>query len=233
LFAASPTVVAQGDVDPVDTDADAVAKPPPWVAERERLRVVTPETQHRIILAAPRPDLSARDAWTHWTQHHGDAVRGLPNVVGYIQDRVLELWWERTGLIVCTESWFTSRDGEAEAFASDHYRDVVGVDEARFMDRERAWTSVVRNTEVLRDGPRSRFRVLAFGTSATTPDDIPKSGRIELLHLRRSPPGREPRVALSAWTDDEEAATALAEHVDGLAFVATPKAIVAPPDWTG
>jgi hypothetical protein len=42
-------------------------------------------------------------------------------------------------------------------------------------------------------------------------------------------------VLLSAWTDDEQCADELAERAGGLAFVAAPAVVVAPPvgGWTG
>lgn len=192
---------------------------------------IAPATQHRMILAAPRPAMDPSDAAAHWIERHGDVVRGLPHICGYVQDRPLASWSDRTGYIVCTESWWPSRETEAEAFGSDHYRDVVGVDEARFMDRETSWTSVVADVEILRDGPRGALRVLAFGAPTVTAGEVPGTGLAEILHLRRVPPdGTVPEV-LSVWFDDPAEADALAEALGGLAFVTRPTVIIKPPGW--
>ena len=182
--------------------------------------------QHRMHLGPPRPKMPMDAAQRHWRERHGDVVRELPGLCGYVQNRPLKHWWARIPYIVCAESWFESRDAETAAFTGPYYRDVVAADEARFIVRESAWSSPVAEVEVVQDAPRETLRVLAFGGSA----DVPAGpSRCEILHLRKQPPGVASPGVVSMWTDDADVAEALAGRLGGLAFVTAPVAVVPPP----
>jgi hypothetical protein len=149
-----------------------------------------------------------------------------------VQDRPLEAWWGRIPFVVCAESWFDSRDDEATAFGSAHYRSTVIPDEERIIARDRAWSTPVTGVDLLRDGERRALRVLSFGGRPEALAAATTVARAEVLHLHRPPPAVAEPVVLSAWTDDEAVAAGLADRLGGLAFVATPFAVLAPgPGW--
>jgi len=185
-------------------------------------------TQHRIYLGGPHPTLAAADAHRHWHERHSRIAPGLPRLRGYVQNRPLQEWWGVFPYTTCAESWYGSREAEVESYSSAYYRDVVVVDEARFIDRDASWTSPVTRTELVRPGPRTSRRVLAFGALPEDAAACAAPGRLELLHLHRAPPGESSPVILSFWTDDAESARAAVAGVTGTACVVRPVAIVEP-----
>jgi uncharacterized protein (TIGR02118 family) len=185
--------------------------------------------QHRMHLGPPRPGAALEEAQRHWREHHPLVVKDLPGLRGYVQNRLLRTWWRRLPYFVCAESWFASREAEAEALSGRHYREVVAPDEARILERERAWSSPVSALELLRDGPRAPLRVLAFGGSAERLAGTETASRAEVLYVRKPPPGVAAPHVVSAWVDDAALADELASALGGLAFVCAPVAVVAPP----
>lgn len=185
--------------------------------------------QHRIYLGRPHTGADCADlerAGWHWRHRHSRVVRDMPLLNGYVQNRPLEEWWGRMPFLVCAETWFASREDEHASYASDYYRDVIAVDERNVIPPEGAWNSSVERIEELRPGERAAFRVLGFGQEL--PGEVGDAfTRVELLHVRRPTPDGAPHV-FSAWTDDRDAAVALARGLDGLAFACEAAAIVVP-----
>lgn len=186
--------------------------------------------QHRIYLGPCRPGSSPADAHRYWRETHRQTVRGTDHLQGYVQDRPLPEWWDRVPFLVCAETWFASRADEASFYEADYFFKVIVPDEQRIIDRDASWNSAVSGVEVVRDGDRAAWRVMSFGGPR---DDFEAAAaglsRAEVLHLRRPAPGQEEPVLLSAWTEDPEAAEALARRLGGLTFVANPVPVVAPP----
>lgn len=185
-------------------------------------------SQHRIYLGRGHAGADPAAAHEHWRARHSKVVRArMPHLGGYVQDRPLERYWTSLPFLVCAETWFADRDDEQAAYASDAFRDEVAVDELNVITPERAWNAAVREIETLREGPRSRYRVLGFGR-AIDADAHPAFGLVERLHLRRPTPDDGAPVIASAWTDDRDAALHLADELGGLTMVVEPVAIVVP-----
>lgn len=159
--------------------------------------------QHRIFLVQPWGDPPHDAAREHWQAHHGTLFAGLPALRGYRQNRPLDKEWKAGRGWICSETWFDDRAHEAEAFASDFYREQVVPDEASFLDRDNAWHAVLLDD----DAPAVRdaaWRVLWFGdrppvgptwTGATLNRPVPGSSGVRRFHW--------------AWFDHESDALAL------------------------
>jgi hypothetical protein len=157
----------------------------------------------------------------------------IPGLVGYVQDRRCQEWWIHLPYLACSETWFSSRDAEKAAYASDCYQQQIAVDETRIFGRDEAWNSPVVDVETVQAGPTGRFRALGFGSSPDRLDSVLIDGRVETLKLLRPPPGGGESLVVSVWTDDETLARHAALRLGGLAFVAEPAVSLSPstPPW--
>ncbi len=187
-------------------------------------------SQHRIYLGRPHSGADPVPAHRHWRHRHSRVVReSMPHLAGYVQNRPMERYWGRLPYLACAETWFAGRDDERAAYASAAFRDVVAVDERHVITPDDAWNSSVERVEVVRPGQRGGFRVLGFGHAAPADADA-AFARVETLRLRAATPGDGAALIASLWTADREAAIAAVGRFGGLAFVAEPAAVVAPPD---
>lgn len=189
--------------------------------------------QHRVFLAPARPAVSWAEAQAHWRTHHAQIMIELPGLLGYIQNRPTEEWWSQLPYLACAETWFESREAEAEAYASSWYREQIAVDEERMFAREHAWSSPVTEVRTLHEGDTGRYRTLAFGAAPERLDGAMFDGRAELLRLLRKPPVAGERTVVSVWTEHAPLARRLAVLLGGVAFVAEPAAPLLPgePPW--
>jgi len=153
----------------------------------------------------------------------------IPGLVGYVQDRPRREWWIHLPYLACSETWFSDRETERAAYASDWYTQGIAVDEARMFGREEAWSSPVLEVQTVRPGPTGRFRALGFGASLGALDPMILDGRVETLRLLRPPPGGGEQLIVSVWSDEELLARHVALRLGGLAFVAEPTASLSPP----
>jgi hypothetical protein len=185
--------------------------------------------QHRIFLAPCRPGVSWSEAQAHWRSHHETIMLEIPGLIGYVQDRPCPEWWVHLPYLACSETWFADRESERAAYASHWYTSQIAVDEARMLARDDAWSSPVTAVETLRPGRTGRFRVLAFGASASPLDSLLIDARAELLRLHRPPPNGGEATVVSVWTDDAGLARHVAQRLGGLTFVAEPAVSLAPP----
>jgi hypothetical protein len=198
---------------------------------RPSARTGTDRYSHRMLVAPCAAGLEAADSQDHWRERHSLIVPDIDDLAGYVQNRPLPEWWDRLPFVVCADTWFVSREAERVAYASPYYLDDIVTDEARFIDRDAAWQSPVVGAEVHLDGPLARYRVLAFGAGAAAPG-LDGFSRVERVALRRPAPGAAVPDLLSAWTDELERATALADRCGGTAYVAEPALVVPPPVGT-
>ena len=195
---------------------------------------MTATMQHRIFLAPARPAVSWAEAQAHWRGHHAAIMVELPGLAGYVQNRPTEEWWTQLPYLACAETWFGSRDAEAEAWASDWYRERIAVDEERMFARDHAWSSPVTEVQTLHEGATGRYRTLAFGATPDRLQGVIFDGRAELLALLRPPPVPGEQNVISVWTDHGELARRLAVLLGGLAFVCEPASPLPPnvPPWS-
>jgi hypothetical protein len=188
----------------------------------------------RIFLAALRADVDPHEAHEHWVTDHASVFRGMPDLLGYVQNRPLPDMW--SGLThVCSETWFCDRATERVAFESHYYLTDVADDEARFVQRDDAWLSVA--TAVRSPRRRYAYRVLAFGHSPQSASDRIAEwdpDAVEVLSLHRRPPTGGRRSAIGLWTDDVDLARGTALHFGPLCLLSRPVAVVVPPEppWT-
>ncbi len=191
--------------------------------------------QHRLYVGPPVAGRPLDELSAYWHHEHRKVAPGLPELLGYVQNRPLPGWLERIPYLTCAETWYASFEAEHRSYASNYYRDVVVPDEERFIDRAGSWHSPVTATRVLRDGPRSSLRVLAIGGDVERLGEPVSGDRLELLDLHRDPPVAGPKVVVSLWTDDALLADVAAAQLGGIAFVTRPVPIVDPPlpGWGG
>ena len=169
-----------------------------------------------------------------WQHEHAPIWLRAAKLRGYVQNCPVPEWWNRMPAIACAEDWFDSRDDEEALHDTEYYRKTVVPDEQRMFKRDNAWASTVTAVEILRDGPIQPFRVLSFGTARPLRHSLAGGDRLELLHLRLTPPLSSVPLAVSAWAPPLDAATGLAESLGGFAFVASPVPLLRPPvaPWT-
>jgi uncharacterized protein (TIGR02118 family) len=180
---------------------------------------------HRIFLVRTRADLGTVRAQEHWRGRHAGVFGRNPGLLGYVQDRPLAEDWPELEYQACSETWFDSEEAERAAFRSSYYQGVVVPDESAFLDRGSAWRGRVVRVDLVADGPREPYRVLAFGASR-----LPEAGRVAVLYLDREPPAGGPLQVFSAWLPDRAQARELATSSDGLAFAVEPFSVLAPPE---
>lgn len=185
--------------------------------------------RHRIFLAPGRPGVAPADVHGHWCEHHAGLMRGLPHLLGYVQNRPLASWWAQLGYAACSELWFADRERERAAFDSPWYREQITRDELRTFARDDAWSAVVTAVEPLAEGPAAGFRALAFGGAVELLDGTLPGSRVDLLRLARPAPGTVAPVVVSAWCAQEAQARFLAQRLGGIAFVAEAAPVVVPP----
>ncbi|HEX5193223.1 MAG TPA: EthD domain-containing protein [Solirubrobacteraceae bacterium] len=189
--------------------------------------------QHRIFLAPAKPAVSWAEAQAHWRTHHARVMIELPGLLGYVQNCPAEEWWTQLPYLACAETWFGSRESEAEGYASSWYREQIAVDEERMFGRDDAWSSPVIDVQTVREGDTGRYRTLAFGAAPERLDGVIFDGRAEALRLLRHPPVFGERTVVSVWTEHAPLARRLAVLLGGLAFVSEPAAPLPPdePPW--
>jgi hypothetical protein len=160
---------------------------------------------HRIFVVPGAPRVGSEVIRRQWTGGHPELFTRTPGLAGYVQNRPLPEEWHRLGVFVCAETWFADRQAERAAYASDHYREVVAADEARFLDRDAVWSARVAGPVSLER--RSRYRVLVFGDGPLT--------------LSRPAPGGGHGLDVR-WFDDRAAALDHAAAAPGLAIATEP-----------
>lgn len=186
--------------------------------------------QHRIFLAPLRPGLPHAEAHGHWCSNHGRLMLDLPHLRGYVQNQPLPRWWPHLGYLACSETWFSDRQSEAEAYASDWYKQAVTPDEQLMFAREQAWSSAIASTSLVSEGSREGFRVIAFGGDEANLSQTLIEGRLEVMRLARPAPGFERSDLVSVYCEDEAKADRIAARLGGLTFVARPVVFVQPPE---
>ncbi|MER6982385.1 EthD domain-containing protein [Streptomyces carpinensis] len=171
--------------------------------------------QHRIFLVPQRADLPWDIAQRHWQHQHGKVFAATPGLRTYVQNRPLTEPGHGRG-VVCSETWYETRQAEQAAYASRYYRDVVTPDEAQFLDREGVWSARVTSGAVASE-PTGDYRVLWFGRRP------PESAQWSVLQLSRPVPGPGGGAFLySTWTDDRGVAIDIAAGSGGLALACQP-----------
>ena len=126
---------------------------------------MTPDAsaRHRIFLVPLLDAVSAEAARDHWWHRHGTLFCQVPGLAGYRQNRPTDASWTRHRL-VCSETWFPSREAERGAFLGDYYTDVVIPDESSFVARDRGWVALLRSEDPADAvGSRAAYRTLLFG----------------------------------------------------------------------
>lgn len=186
---------------------------------------------HRIFVVPTRPDVPVDTAIDHWEQRHGSIFAATPHLSGYVQHRPSRPDQHRLGGRVCAEAWFTDREDEARAWASDHYVDVVTPDEHRFVDRPRAWVARIVGDEPLLGGPAvaGDVEVVLVGCD---PADVAPGTRGRVLDVNLAGPDDGPAHVVLASVADNAAADALVADVTAdVSFRSTVGAVLPPPGW--
>lgn len=189
--------------------------------------------RHRLFLVPTRADVPVDEAIAHWTARHGAIFAATPELDGYVQHQPSAADQRRLGGRVCAEAWFTDRDAEARAFASQHYRTLVTTDEARFVDRSRAWTALVREESTVGPAPVTGagvVEVVAFGVDG---DALPTGTSARVLSLDRSVPGDCGQTVVIATVADEPSARALTDALSATVVFLARRADVKPPAGGG
>ena len=185
---------------------------------------------HKKIFVVPfLPEISMAEGQRMWHEEHGPIWVRTPHLRGYVQNRPVPEWWGRIPALACAEDYFDSREAEQQMLETDYYRDTVLPDEERMFRRSGAWVSTVTKEELLQEGSRSAFRVLAFGAPRPAEEHLEDAGRVELMHVRRAPPLCPCAHVVSAWAADLDHAERLSRWLGGFAFVAAPESLMPPP----
>jgi hypothetical protein len=178
--------------------------------------------RHRIFLVPLRADVAVAAGRSHWEEVHAPLFADTPNLRGYVQNRP-----EDSALaVVCSETWFDDRDAEQAAYTSTFYRDRVTPDEAGFLEREAAWSALVRD-DVRTGFPVGQLpgalRALVFGWSGAHP---PPGDNVSVLTLDRPGPQGGPERLLSAWGDRPDALVAALEEPGDAHLLVRPRVVV-------
>ena len=173
--------------------------------------------RHRIFLVPLLDAVSAEAARDHWWHRHGTLFCQVPGLAGYRQNRPTDASWTRHRL-VCSETWFPSREAERGAFLGDYYTDVVIPDESSFVARDRGWVALLRSEDPADAvGSRAAYRTLLFGWAG---DAVPDGASV--LTVDRAGPSGGPAALLSYWTDDPAEADRVAALPCDVALVCRP-----------
>lgn len=189
--------------------------------------------QHRLILLVPHPENFAHDLQAfhaHWSIKHAEHVHRVREVIGYIQNRPVDTAWSWDRFHGVAELFFDSADSEEQAWASEAWRTGLAPDEAYLLDIENGWSSVVADTQRVRDGRVLGFRVLAFGGD---PSALPQgAGAATQMRLEEAPPvdGAADTV-LAVFATDPIEAERIAAAVGGTSLVARGVEILDVPQW--
>lgn len=189
--------------------------------------------QHRLILLVPHPENFAHDLdafHEQWNVQHAEYVHPVDQVTGYIQNRPVDNTWSWDRFHGVAELFFDSAASEEAAWESEAWRTGLAPDEAYLLDIDNGWSSVVADTERLRDGQVLDFRVVSFGgDAAALPDG---AGAATRMTLEEAPPvDGAANTVLAAFATDRDEAESIAAAVGGTTLVARGVEVINVPEW--
>lgn len=114
-----------------------------------------------------RPDLSVEEFRTHWRDHHGPLIAGIPELARHLV-RYEQHVRHRPGALSGTEDvdgvaeqWFRSIDDFVAFISEPAYAEHVAPDERRFLDVGRIEFVICEEPHVVIDGPTGPTTITA------------------------------------------------------------------------
>lgn len=188
--------------------------------------------RHRIAFLIPREGAfeTVQAFQDYWANQHGEFVMPIQNIVGYRQNRPVDLDFAWDGVRGFAELFFPDADGEDRAWA-DPEAEPLSVDEKFMFDVENGFSVLATGVDRVRDGITGRTRLLVFGGDASKIPDDWRVGQVDVLHLDETPKvsGATDEL-LSVYTRGRDVAEQVAAAVGGKGVVVEAVPMIVPAD---